>query len=143
MKRFVFVPNRLGRLVLLVVIVALLMLWTAAVAMADSGMPQAPDWGYFWTTVVGSGAIVLLLVDFLIVWLPPSYGAWLKANASIIVAILTALCPQIANAVLSRWPTVDPVPWTIIALGLPWVVHQILYWLQKRALGKLLPKPPG
>ena len=125
---------------ILLLVLVLLAVTTSIALAASTDMPVAPDWTYFWGTIVGSGAIVLLLVDFLVVWLPAEYGVWLKANASIMVAIMTALGPQIANAVLSRWPTVDPVPWTIIALGLPWVVHQILYYLQKRAVGKLQPQ---
>lgn len=129
------------RKVLLVLLVVLLLLALAtSIALADSGMPIAPDWTYFWGTVVGSGAIVLILIDVLITWLPPTYGAWIKANAAIIVIVLSAFCPNIASYVLGRWPTIDPIPWTLIYLGLPWALHQVLYWLQKRAVGKLQPK---
>jgi hypothetical protein len=124
----------------LLLVLALLAVTTSLALAAGEAMPTAPDWGYFWGTVVGSGAIVLILVDFLIVTLPAGYGAWLKAHAGVIVAVLTALCPQIANAVLTRWPSVDPVAWTILYLLVPWAIHQLLYALQKRGAGELLPK---
>jgi hypothetical protein len=125
---------------ILLVVLVLLALATQIALAASSAMPVAPDWANFWSMTVGSGAIVLLLVDFLISVLPADYGAWVKENARIIVVILTAFCPNVTSYVLNRWPTVDPVPWTILYLGVPWLIHQILFWLQKNSVGKATPK---
>ena len=118
----------------------LLAVLMTGVVLVDNGMPQAPEWTYFCLNVVGSGAIVLLLVNGLIVLLPAPYGAWVKQQAAMIVAIGSALCPTLANTVLARWPTVDPVKWTVIYFGLSWAAHQAFYMLQKRKIGELVPK---
>ena len=128
------------RVLAVVGLVLLLAVLTTSVVLADSGMPQAPEWQYFWLNVVGSGAIVLLLVNGLIILLPAPYGVWVKQQAAMIVAIGSALCPTLANAVLARWPTVDPVMWTVVYFGLSWAAHQAFYMLQKRKIGQLAPK---
>ncbi len=101
-------------------------------------MPIAPSWESFWLTTVGSGALVLLLVDALLKILPGQYKEMFSKFAPMVVMILNYLAPSLAAWVLGSFPVVDPLAWSAIYFGVAYVAHQIFYKLvQKPLVGSL------
>lgn len=94
-----------------------------------------PDWPTFVQTIIASGAFVLLVVNFLVTYLPVPWKDYVKNAAVYIVPLLSYFAPTIAVWLLKEIPAVDPWLWTGLYALATYAVHEFLYRIgQKRLL---------